>query len=477
MPNIELNIFGGMYENQAIPMSHQNCINWIPQIAEGESLSVGALITPQALSVFGLAGRDPNRGAMVMDGIPYMVSGKILYSIDSNGTTTEHGRINGSGRVSMANNGTKLAIVVPGITAYQFDASTSTLTQVTDVDYITADTVVYKDGYYVYTASDGSVFFNSALNDPLSFDALDFGTAEINPDRIISSHVNYNELHILGEETIEVFQNVGGSGFPFQRIQGANIQKGCYAKFSPIDFDNTYMFIGGGANEGAAIWRIATSQTAIKISTDAIDYAIQKFTRDEIASAFSYTFTINGQFVVAFTFESDIIDDITFCYNATSKRWFQMQSGMKNNKWRVSAVVQAYNKILCTDVEDGRVGYFDDVYTEYGSTIYRERTSQPFIMDGTSQYWPEIEVMMESGIGLTTGQGSDPKIRMSFSDNGSRSFSSEQSRSFGKIGEYNKRAIWRRNGRIPFNRVVKLTSTDPVKTNILKMIGKVEKGY
>jgi hypothetical protein len=477
MPQLPLNIFGGFYENQSIPMSHQNCINWIPQIAEGEALSQGALITPQSLTAFGTTGDASNRGAIVMGGIPYVVNGTALYSFDSAGAYTNYGAITGTGRVSMASNGTKLAIVVPGGNAYQFDSGTSNITQVTDPDYIASDTVVFKDGYYVYTASDGSVFFNSALNDPLTFDALDFGTAEINPDRIIAGHVNHNELFILGEETIEVFQNIGGSGFPFQRIQGANIQKGCYAKFSPVEFDNTFMFIGGGVNEKAAIWRVVSSQTAVKISTDAIDHAIQKFTEDEIALAFSYTFTVNGQFIVAFTFESDTIPDVTFCYNGTSKRWFQMQSGIDDNKWRVSAIVQAYGEILCTDTEDGRMGKLDDVFTEYGETIYQERTSQPYMIDGSSQYWSENELFMETGTGLTSGQGSDPQIRMSYSDDGGRTFSAERARSFGKIGEYNKRVVWRRLGRVPFNRVVRFTNSDPVKANILKMEGTLEEGY
>jgi hypothetical protein len=477
MQQIPLNIFGGFYENQSIPMSHQNCINWIPQIAESESLSAGALIQPKGLTQFGTTGDNSNRGAIVMGGIPYVVNGNALFSFDSAGAYTNYGFISGTGRVSMASNGTKLAIVVPGGNAYQFDSGTSTITQVTDPDYITSDTVVFKDGYYVYTASNGSVFFNSALNDPLTFDALDFGTAEINPDRIIAAHVNHNELFILGEETIEVFQNIGGSGFPFQRIQGANIQKGCYAKFSPVEFDNTFMFIGGGVNEKAAIWRVVSSQSAVKVSTDAIDHEIQKFTEAEIALAFSYTFTVNGQFIVAFTFESDTISDITFCYNGTSKRWFQLQTGLTDNKWRVNAIVQAYGEVLCTDTEDGRIGKLDDVYTEYGETIYQERTSQPYMIDGSAQFWSENELFMETGVGLTSGQGSDPQIRMSYSDDGGRTFSAERARSFGKIGEYKKRIVWRRLGRVPFNRVVRFINTDPVKANILKMEGTLEEGY
>lgn len=471
---MQLGIYGGFYENTSVPLSHQNCINWMPQVVEDAALSKNALITPQSLVQFGSAGDGPNRGAMTMDGVAYFINGSALYSVDSAGVETAIGAISGSGRVSMANNGLKLCVVVPGGSAYVYE---TVLEEITDPDYRASDTVVYKDGYFVFTASDGSVFFNSNLNDPANIDPLDFGTAEISPDKIVAGHVNHNELFILGEETIEIFQNIGGSGFPFQRIAGANIQKGCYAKFSLVEFDNTFLFVGGGLNERAGIWRIVSSQSAVKISTDAVDNAIQKFTDEEIAEAFALTFTTGGQFVVAFTFESSSIPSVTFCYNATSKKWFQLQSGIEANRWRVNSVIKIYGKLLCGDSQYGRIGYLDDVYKEYGEVIYRERTSSPFIIDGDSQYWPEIEVVMESGSGLTDGQGSDPKIRMSFSDDGGRTFSAEQSRSFGRIGEYLKRAIWRRNGRVPRDRIVRLSLTDPVKANILRMDGNIEKGY
>ena len=309
-----------------------------------------------------------------------------------------------------------------------------------------------------------------------NIDPLDFGTAEINPDKIVSGHVNHNELFILGQETIEIFKNIGGSGFPFQRIQGANIQKGCYAKFSPVEFDNTFLFVGGGKNERAAIWRIVSSQSADKISTDAIDLAIQRFSEEEISKSFSFTFSIAGQFIAGFTFESTNIESVTFCFNATSQKWFELRSGL-SGRWRVNSIINVYGKLLCGDSEDGRIGYLDDVFEEYGETIFRERTAQPFIIDGNSQYWPELELTMETGVGLTTGQGDDPQIRMSFSDNGGRTFSSERSRSFGKIGEYNKRPIWRRNGRVPSHRVVRFTESDPVLCNLIRLDGEIEQGY
>ncbi len=487
MPRVQLEISTGFYQSESLPLSAQRCINQIPIIPQpqGQVLNQRALFGTPGISTVATTGATitgVNRGSQVMNGVPFFVNGNSLFSISSTLVVTNHGTITGSGRVSLANNGTKLCIVVPGGEAFVWDGTT--LTQITDVNFRISDTVVFKDGFFVFTASDGTVFFNSALNDPLTFDGLDFGTAEIDPDRIIAGHVNHNELFILGTETIELFQNVGGSGFPFQRIPGANVQKGCHAKFTPINFDNTFVFAGGGKNEKTSIWKVTGSSSVQRISTSAIDFAIQEFTSDEISNAFSYAYSEDGNTFVGFTFESaDRIPAKTFEYNATSSAlsgrsvWHERQTGVVDDRWRVNSIVQAYNKFLVFDNVDGRIGDLDkNVFDEYGNVIFRQKSSTPFSNRGKSQFWGEIELTLEGGVGLTTGQGSDPVIRMDFSDDGGRTFSSEFSRKAGKIGEFSKRIIWRRQGRIPEHRVIRFTMTDPIKWNIIKLEANIESG-
>lgn len=467
----QLNLFGGYYTHPSKPISIQNSINYIPVVVEQPGLNNNALIGMKGITQLGSV-TGLGRGSQTMGGVLFSVNGNTLYSIDSSGVGTSLGTVEGSVRVSMAHNGTKLCIVVPGGKAYVYDGA---FAEITDVDYITSDTVVFKDGYYIFTATAGNVFFVSALNDPTSIDPLDFGTAEIDPDRIVAGHVDHNELFILGEETIEVFQNIGGSGFPFQRVQGAIISKGCTAKYTPIEFDNSFVFIGGGKNENAAVWRVASSQSAVKISTDAIDNEIQKYTEAEVAEAFSFTFAIDGQYVIGFTFESIRVASATYCYNRTSGQWFQLQSGLTPDKWRINSITRVYDKNIVTDSEDGRIGFLSDTFDEYGNTIRRERTTQPFITDGKAQYWAEIEILMETGVGLESGDA--PQIRLSHSDDGGRTFSAEKSRSFGKVGEYNKRPVWRRLGHVPIDRVYRFTITDPVSCNLIGMYGELEVGH
>ena len=445
MPMLTLAISTGFYQSPSLPLSAQRCINWIPIVPETDSkaLSERALLATPGITQFANLGGDPNRGAQVMAGTPYFVNGNSLFSVDSAGSSTNHGTIPGTGRVSMANNGTFLVVLVPGTNskAYVFDKSDSSLTKITDGDWAKSDTVVQKDGYFIFTSNDGTKFFISNLNQPLVYTGLDFGSAEINPDPIVAAHVNHNELFILGEDTIEIFQNVGGSGFPFTRVQGANIQKGCHARHAIVEFDNTFLFVGGGLNEESAIWRVSGSSSAQKVSTDAIDYAIQEFTDEEIAEAFAITFAHGGQFFAAFTFESTRIPSKTFVYNATTSAhigrqvWHELQTGITDDRWRVQAIVKAYGKLLCADNVAGKIGYLDrTAATEYDDTILRQITSQPFHGDGLPIFSGDLELTLENGNGLTTGQGSDPQIRYDFSDDGGRTFSSQFSRSMGKIG-------------------------------------------
>lgn len=479
-----LPIADGFYESESLPLSAQRCINWMPVVPQTSgALASSALFNTPGIELFTTL-TGVNRGSYVMDGVAYFINGTTLYEVSSAGVSNDRGTIPGSSRVSMADNGRYLVIVVPGASSYVYDNTNNTLAKITDIDFRAASSVVYKDGYFLFSASDGSVFFSSALNDPFTYDALDFASAEISPDKIIALHVNHNELFVLGESTIEIFQNIGGVAFPFQRIAGANIQKGCYAKASLVEFDNTFLFIGGGLNERAAIWRVTSSSSAAKISTAAIDYALQKYTPDEIANAFAWTYSSNGNFFAGFTVYSDDKAGHTFVYDATASAlsgksvWHERQSGVVDARWRVNSIVTAYGKLYVGDSETGKIGELKDgIYTEYGDPVLRVRTSQPFSGDGLPVFSGEIALTMEAGTGLTTGQGSDPQIRMDWSDDGGRNFGSELSRGYGAIGAYEVVPTWRRLGRFPQQRVVRFSTSEPVKSNMLKMEAEIEGGY
>ena len=80
---------------------------------------------------------------------------------------------------------------------------------------------------------------------------------------------------------------------------------------------------------------------------------------------------------------------------------------------------------------------------------------------------PLFELDVESGVGLTSGQGSDPQIMLDWSDDGGHSFGPLQPwRSIGKIGAYRARLRWRRMGQFR-ERIIRMQISDPVKRVVI----------
>jgi len=480
MPRTPLPLPLGSYLSEVLPLAAQRVINWIPVVSELPALSQNILLQRNGLSTFANTS-GIGRGQHVMAAIEFSVNGTSLFTTSSAGVATNLGTITGTKRVVMADNGTLLVIVVPGGDSFTWDGTA--LTQIVDPDFQVSDTVSFYRGFFVFTTTDGKQLFVSNLNQPSVFDALDFGSAEGDPDRIVTQILNHDELTILGSETSEVFKLIGGAGFPLAIIPGAFGQKGAHSKYGAVAFDNTFLFIGGGENEKTAVWRKTSSNSAVKISDNAIDTLIQEFTEDEIAEAFWMTYTQRGQLLAILTINSQRIPGRSFIYNGTAsvlagkQVWFEFQSGVTDAPWRVNSIVKVYDKFLCGDSIDGRIGFLDKTKNEdYGDVMFRQMSTQPFSQDGVALFAGEFEATFESGVGLTTGQGSDPQARYDFSDDGARTFSSEFSRSIGKIGRFEQRSIWRRQGRFPVSRTTRLTITDPVKANLIRIAANPELG-
>jgi len=477
MSNTELPIANGFYVSNSLPISAQECVNWYPNIPQAPALGSAGLFGTPGVTQLTTTGtvQQANRGAHVKNGVPYFVNGTALFSLDrtvdavgaESFTTTNLGTIPGTGRVSMADNGTQLCILNSDGDGFIFNENAGTpFEAITDSDFNANGTpqfVVFIDGYFAFT-TDSKKFIVSALNNGLAYNALDFGSAEADPDEIVGAHVFQNQLYIFGSQTIESFRNAPvGANFPFQRT-GLVIQKGLISKFAVTDSNNSFMFIGAGVNETPAIWQF-TGAGVQKISTTAIDNIINDASPEQLGMAFADSHAINGAYFTRFTAGLR-----SLVYDAITDLWHERKSRVNNQdlNWRANSIIQAYNRIIIGDDIDGRIGELsNDVYTEYGENIIRIVATQPFSELGEPIFAPSLELTLESGVGdlVTT----DPLIRLSISRDG-KTFGNEIQRSMGKIGEYNRRAIWRRTiNRVSRFVVLKFEMSEPVKPVIVKL--------
>lgn len=478
----EIPIANGFYVSDSLPISHQQCVNFVPIKQQMPSLSQGQLIGTAGIREITDTGGgvdDINRGSHVMGGVPYFVQGSDLYEIERafvSGVETFTATkltiapfvtsIEGTGRVSMADNGTQLMILVPGGKGYIYSVAGG-LVEITDLDFTAngdPQYVVFIDGYFA-CSTDSKKWIVSNLNDGTAWDALDFGTAESDPDPIVAPVVLNNQLYMLGSETTEGFANIGGAGFPFQR-NGVYLDKGCYAPFSLVATNQSYYMIGGGTNEKPAVWRFAGGGYQ-KVSTIAIDEVLSNYSDTALNASFSLAWGNDGQFFIAFIFP-----DRAFVFNVTTGLWHEQTSGidvdgvMTQLRWRVNSLVTAYGYLIVGDSQDGRIGILDsDTYQEYDTDIIRLFNTIPIINGGRSFRLPEIELTMESGVGNGVEQ---PLVSMAISKD-AKTWSYERSRRIGAIGVYDRRQIWYRNGRIPRFCVMRFRMSDAVKPVIIRL--------
>jgi hypothetical protein len=98
------------------------------------------------------------------------------------------------------------------------------------------------------------------------------------------------------------------------------------------------------------------------------------------------------------------------------------------------------------------------------STSYPIRRLRRFALPFAQNKWiriSRVELILQAGVGLSTGQGSDPIVMFRLSRDGGMTWDDELTMSMGKIGEYERRAFLLMLGRAR-NPVVELTSSDPV---------------
>lgn len=476
MTKTALPITTGFYVSRSKPVSNQNCINMYVQVVQS-GLAEEVLFGTPGLSQLATVGgaKLANRGAHVMADIPYFVQGGWLYSLDRtvSGTTetfstTLLGVISGSGLVSMADNGTQLMILVPGGTGYIYTVAGG-LVEITDADFTANGApqyVVYIDGYFVCT-TDSKKFIVSALNDGTSYNALDFGSAEADPDDIVAPLVHRNQLYIAGSETTETFQNIGGTDFPFQRVQGFVMDSGLDAPLSIVNAHGTFYCIGGDVRESPQVLAFDGSQM-VPISSDGVDVLLQDLTPEELSQVSGFSYSEDGARFVGW-----ILPTTAIVFERGSGKWHERKSRITNidgtteTRWRVQSLVSAYSKIIVADYVDGRIGFLCDTScTEYGEEIFREVTTMPFSNLGNGLSFPHLELTIESGVGDATTP--NPRVTLSRSTDG-RTWTAPRLRSMGGVGEYGQRLIWRRNGRVNRFELFKLRMSDPVKPVFIKL--------
>ncbi len=462
-------ILGSSYVARSVNAADNVMINLFPEITAESGNTRGFLSRTPGLRLLQTMGTGPIRGVCTFNGKMYVVSGRTLYEVDADYTATERGTLlDNEIPVSMANNGTQLFIAANG-PSYVYNSNTLSFGQITDPDFPGALTVSYLDGYFVFIEPDSQKVWVTDLLDPTSIDPLNFASAEADPDGLVSSIVSHSEVWLFGTNSIEVWYNTGDGDFPLQRIQGAFNELGCAATFSVAKLDNSLFWLGSDTRGSGIVYR-ANGYTGRRVSTHAVEWHIQQYSRIDDAIAYSYQQDGHSFYVLSFP-EADK----TWVYDVATDLWHERAGWINGQFKRHRSNCQTFfnNEVIVGDYQNGRIYAFDlDVFVDNDRVqrwvrSWRALPTDANDMKRTAHH--SLQLACESGTGLVDGQGNDPQVMLRWSDDGGHTWSNEYWQAMGKIGEYYRRVIWRRLGMTLKlrDRVYEVSGTDPVKIGIL----------
>jgi hypothetical protein len=375
-----------------------------------------------------------------------------------------------------------------------------------------ANSVDIVDNYFVYNNPGTQQWGSSDLLSTIS-SSTSYAFKDGAPDKLVALIVDHREVYLMGEASSEVWTDVGAVPFPFQRIPGTSTQQGIVAQFSLVRLGNSFAYVSRNSRGQGQIMQME-GYVPKRISTHAVEATL---TNQYISDAIGWTYQLEGHEIYVITFPTL---NLTWAYDSTTDMWHKWlytanDGTYQRHRGNCSAVFQGL--VMVGDYANGKIYSLDKQnYTDNGQNIRRLRRAPHLVSDLQRQYFDELQIQFQPGVGTTglSQPNSDiyigtnyiiyptatfvigpnqsfilgtkaniginstttlPQAMLRWSNNGGSTWSREYWVSIGQLGKYRNRAIWRRLGTAR-DRIFEVAITDPVNAVIISANLKASEG-
>ncbi len=462
---VPINITGATYVSRSRPLSAQLTQNFY-----AEAPDTRAAKSPYVLHAFPgltLFGNAPgvSRGSFEHNGVLYRVAGTTLYSVGPSGAHTSLGTIPGTARCIFDGIGSNVVLATQG-KAYQYNGST--VAEITDADLETPNGVTHLNNQIVFDG-DGGRFCSSDVGDATSIDGLNYASAESRPDDLVRAYAFNQILYLFGEKTTELWWNDGAGNPPFSRIEGGIHSVGLAAIHSVASNDKVVYWLADDSH----VYR-AAGQSIEQVSNAGIHREISELATISNAVGFPVEFQSQRFYTLVLPGANK-----SFVYSENNGEWYSWSSN--GGRTFANSYAYVYRKNLVEDYRNGNIYELDmNAFTDNGEPQIRIRDTGPINGEllgapGRKIEMGAFELDMETGQGTLSGQGITPKVALSFSDDGGKTFGTERWAELGRSGQFQHKVRWTELGSF-FERIIRIRISDPVDVSIHSAWAEIEAG-
>jgi len=409
-------------------------------------------------------GPGADRDGINWNGVAYRVMGTKLVTISSAGAVTVLGDVDAGGTCNLDYSFDNL-IINSGDLLYYYNP-TDGLRRVTDENLGIVKDVIYVDGYTMTT--DGTFLVVTELNDPMAVDPLKYGSSEDDPDPVTGLLKMHGEVYALNRYTIQPFQNVGGSGFPFQVVKSGTIPYGCVGSKAKAKYLGSFAFVGGQRNAAIGVY-IAGAGDATKISTRDVDADLAVLTEEQQAAIWMEVRNERDeQRLMIHTPLRTWVFSAKASTKASVEAWTIYSTSVTcAGPYKGRGLVYCYGRFMVAD-DAGRIGYLTENDTmHYGAPV-------GWMFDVKLIYNESARGIINSlELVGTPGRGTEGRIFFSYTKDGV-TWSMERSVSTGRTGQRQKRVAWRPGVRFEQYIGLRFRGSDSSLMGIARLEGRIE---
>lgn len=366
------------------------------------------------------------RAWIEVDGALYVVAGVSLCKIAVDGTFSVLDTVGGadvSKLCTMARNRKATPQIGIVVDNFFYIVESDVVTEVTDVDLEPdINSIVCHDGYFVLLCDSGK-FQITSIDEGTTIDALDFSTASADADKGTRVAVRNRDLILMGPESIEFWQDTGGT-FPYERTTSSvGKHSGLLAADSVAQIEETIAFVATDKTV-----RMLEGYSMRRISTHAVERSIAADTSPETITALSWSY--EGHVYYQISGES-----FTWIYDHTLGTWTEAKSyGLERS--RLKRYISFNGWHLFSDYATGRIFK--------RSRSYYEEADYPIVWEihvAAIHDHPNILKHNALYLDVMTGEqpvpGEEHFIMLDWSDDGGKTWSTQRLLSLGTQGQRN----------------------------------------